>query len=86
MARLEGSSNHRLEFINNIYVKFYDINPPSTRSYIPTPKKLANKNAIIKPKKKDDKCFLCSTGISVYYDEIDKKHPSRVCKKIIKML
>ena len=57
MARLEGASNHRLEFINNIYVKFHEINPPSTRSYIPTPKKLANKKAIINPKNSDNKCF-----------------------------
>ena len=40
MARLEGASNHRLEFINNIYIKFHEINPPNTRSYIPTSKKI----------------------------------------------
>ena len=38
MARLEGASNHRLEFIDNIYVKFHEINLPSARSCIPTPK------------------------------------------------
>ena len=76
--RLEGSSNHRLEFINNIYVKLHEINPPSRRSYIPTPKKLANKKAIINPKNNDEKCFLYSTGISVFYDEIDKINPSRL--------
>ena len=27
MARLEGVSNHKLEFINNIYIKFGEINP-----------------------------------------------------------
>ena len=26
MARLEGVSNHKLEFINNIYIKFREIN------------------------------------------------------------
>ena len=36
MARLEGASNHKLEFINNIYIKFHEINPPNARSYIPT--------------------------------------------------
>ena len=66
MAILEGSSNYRLEFTNNVYIKFHETNTSSTRSYIPTPKKLANKNAILKPQNKDDKCFLCSTGISVY--------------------
>ena len=49
IARLEGVSNHRLEVINNMYVKFHEINPPSASSFIPTPKKLANKNAIISP-------------------------------------
>ena len=27
MPRLEGASNHKLEFINNIYVRFHNINP-----------------------------------------------------------
>ena len=27
MPRLESASNHKLEFINNIYIKFYEINP-----------------------------------------------------------
>ena len=65
MARLEGASNHKLEFINNIYIKFHEINPPNTRTYIPTPKKFLNKNAIINLKNKDDKCFLYAIAISV---------------------
>ena len=81
MARLEGASNHRLEFINNIYAKFHKISPPSARSYIPTPKKLVNQKAIINPKNNNNKRFLYSTGISVFYDEIDMKNPSRVSKK-----
>ena len=84
MARLEGASNHKLEFINNIYIKFHEINPPKTRSYIPTPKKLLNKNAIINPQNKDSKCFLYATAILFYYDEIDKKHPSRISKNLLK--
>ena len=66
MARLEGVSDHRLEFINNIYVKFHEINPPSTRSYILPPKNLANKKVIISPKNNGHKCFSYSTGISVF--------------------
>ena len=53
VARLEDASNHKLESINNIYIKFHKINPPNTRSYIPTPKKSLNKNATINPQKKD---------------------------------
>ena len=45
VARLDGASNHKLEFIDNIYVKFHVINPPTARSFIPTPKKLADKKA-----------------------------------------
>ena len=84
MARLDGASNHKTEFINNIYIKFHEINPPSASSYIPTPKKLANKNAIINLQNKGYKRFLYSTGISVYYNEIDKKHPSRVSTNLLK--
>ena len=82
MARLEGASNHKPEFIN-IYIKVHEINPPNNRTYIPTPKKLLNKNAIINPQNKDNKCFLYAIAMSVYYDEIDKKHPNRVSKKLL---
>ena len=74
MARLEGASNHKPEFIN-IYIKVHEINPPNKRTYIPTPKKLL---------KKDDKCFLYAIAMSVYYDEIDKKHPNRISKNLLK--
>ena len=57
MARLEGASNHKPEFINNIYIKFHEINPLSARSYIPTAKR-GNKKAIINPKNNDNKCFF----------------------------
>ena len=43
MARLEGASDHKLEFINNIYIKFHEINPPNTRSYIHTSKNYLTK-------------------------------------------
>ena len=64
MARLEGASNHKLEFINNIYVKFHVINRPTARRFIPAPKKLADKKSIINPKNDDDKCFSYATGMS----------------------
>ena len=82
MARLEGSINHKSEFINNIYGKFHEINPPSARSFLPSSKILANKKAIINPRNDDNKCFLYATGISFFYDEIDMKNPSRVSKKL----
>ena len=84
MARLEGSGNHILELINNIYVEFHEIKSPTARSYIPTPKKLANKKAIINPKSNDNKCFLYSTGISVFSDELGNKNLERIPKKLLK--
>ena len=78
MARLDGASNHKSKYINNIYIKFHEINPPNTRSSIPRPKKLFNKNPIINPQNKDNKYFLYAIVISVYYDEIDKKHSGRI--------
>ena len=84
VARLEGASNRKLDFLENIYVKFHKINPPSTRSFVPTPKKLADKTAIINLKNKDDKCFLYATGISVFSDELGNKNLERTSKKLLK--
>ena len=56
----------------------------NTTSYIPTSKTLLNRNAIINPQNKDDKCFLYAIPISAYYDEIDKTVPSRVSKNLLK--
>ena len=84
MARLQGASNHKLEFIDNIYVKFNVINPPSVRSFIPTPRKLSDKKAIINRQNKDDKCFLYATGISAFSDELGNKNLERISKKLLK--
>ena len=84
VARLEGASNRKLDFLENIYVKIHKINPPSTRSFVPTPTKLADKTAIINLKNKDDKCFLYATGISVFSDELGNKNLERTSKKLLK--
>ena len=84
MARLEGASNHKLEFIENIYNKFHKINPPSSRSFVLTPKKLADKKAIINPKSTDDKCFLYARCISVFCDQLGNKNLQRISKKLLK--
>ena len=63
MARLEGASNHK-KFINEIFIRFHKINPPNIRSYMPAPKRLLNKNAIINPQNEDNKCFfICNCNI-----------------------
>ena len=63
MARLDGTSNHKSKFINEIFLRFHKINPPNTRSYIPPPKKLLYSNAIINPQNKDNKFFVCNCNI-----------------------
>ena len=84
VARLEGASNHKLEFIENVYVKFHKIDPPSARSFVLKPKKLADKKVIINPKNKDDKCFLYATGISAFSDELGNKNLERISKTLLK--
>ena len=84
VARLDGASNHKLEFIDNIYVKFHVINLPTARSFIPTPKKLADKKAITNPQNKDNKYFLYAKGISVFNDELGNKNPDRITKKLLR--
>ena len=84
MARLEGASNHKLEFIDSISVKFYEINPPTARSFIPTPKTLVDKKAIINPKNVADHFFWYTTGISVFGDELGHENFKRISKKSLK--
>ena len=54
------------------------------RSFIPTPRKLSDKKAIINRQNKDDKCFLYATGISVFSDELGNKNLERISKKLLK--
>ena len=83
-VRLKGASNHKLEFTENIYVKFHVINSTSARSFVSTSKKLANKGATINSKNKDDKCFLYAVGRSVFSDELGNKNLERISKKLLK--
>ena len=63
MARSEGASNHKLEIIDNIFVKFHVINPPSARIFVPAPKKVANSGAIHPQNKHDNDFFICCRNI-----------------------
>ena len=63
MARSEGASNHKLEIIDNIFVKFHVINPPSARIIVPAPKKVANSGAIHPQNKHDNDFFICCRNI-----------------------
>ena len=50
MARSENASNHKLKQIKEIFHRFHEINPPSARNFVLTPKELADKKVIINPK------------------------------------
>ena len=84
MARLEGASNHKLDLINNIYIKFHVINRRNARRFILAQKKLADKKAIINTKNDDDTCFLYETEISVFSVELGNENLERIYKKILK--
>ena len=68
MARLEGANNHKWKYIKETFISFHEINPSFARSFVLTPKKSADKKAIINPKNKNDKYLLYATGISVFSD------------------
>ena len=38
----------------------------------------------MKPKNKDDKCFLYATSISVFSDELGNQNLERISKKLLK--
>ena len=50
MARLEGANNHKWKYIKETFVRFHELNPPSARSFVLTPKKLAGKKGYNKSK------------------------------------
>ena len=84
MARSENASNHKLKYIKEIFHRFHEINPPFARSFVLTPKELADKKAIINPKNEADKRPLYATGISVFSDDFGNKNLERISKKLLK--
>ena len=81
MASNEGSSNQRSLYIDDIYIKFHEIDPPGVRSFIETPLDLKNKNATINPKNNGNMCFLISVAINIFHDHLNSKNPSKITKK-----
>ena len=84
MARSENASNHKLKQIKEIFHRFHEINPPSARNFVLTPKELADKKVIINPKNEHDKRLLYATSISVFSDELGNKNLERISKKLLK--
>lgn len=77
MSNLLGSIGMTTEFIDTIYIKFHEIDPPGVRSFIPTPKQLENKKAVIDPKNNHNICFL------YFLRFLYKSNPRRISKKLL---
>ena len=58
--------------------------PRAGKSYIPLPKKLKNKGAIINPKNDDNLCFKHSIGIALNLEKL-YPHPERITKKLLEL-
>ena len=60
-----------------MHIQLQRIENCSSRSFIPLPKKLANKKAVINPKSEDDFCFAYAFIVALNHKEIDH-HPERI--------
>ena len=78
------SSDFVLSHVQSMYIQLQCIENCSARSFIPLPKKLANKKAVINPKNEDDFCFAYAIIVALNHKEIDH-HPERISnlKKLI---
>ena len=83
MASNEGSSNQMSLYIDNIYIKFHEIDPPGVRSFIETPIDLKNKNRTINPNNNNNKCFLYSVGISIFLNILMLKIQVKLLKNYL---
>jgi hypothetical protein len=70
-------SQWRLNSVLSLELRINKYNPLRGASYIPLPKTLANKNAIINLKNEDNKCFLWSILSALHPTD---KNPQRVTK------
>ena len=67
-------SDFVFESVELMDYKLHKVNLKRGRSYVKSPKWLANKGATINPKNiDDDKCFQYSVTLSLNYNEIKKK-------------
>ena len=60
-------------------IDFYQLNLTRGSSYVPLPKWLANKKAIINPQNQDQECFKWAVIVALKWEEIDS-NPERVSK------
>ena len=81
MAKLEQASGSgwRLHSIIKFELHTVRYNPLRGETWVPLPKELANKKAIINPKNEDNKCFLWCVLRALNHCE---KNPQRIDKKL----
>eukprot|EP00794_Sanderia_malayensis_P017208 gene17208-biopygen14810 len=63
---IQNGSGWRLERVMNYKIHFFNYKPIKGGSYIPTPKLLSVKKAIINVQNKDDKCFMWAVLSALY--------------------
>ena len=76
-------SNWRFGQIIRLVIHFVKFSPLRAGTFMPLPKGLANKKAIINPKNEDEKYFKCAVGRSLFPA---KKNPQRIDKKLLEDL
>ena len=74
---LRRGSGWRLETIDYLHIYSAQYVPIPGTSYVPTPKSIAGKQAVINIQNEDVNCFEYSMIASRYYQDIDKNHASR---------
>ena len=75
---LKKGSGWILERVKKILLNTYDYKPIHISSYIPTPKAIIWKKALINTRNKlNKKCFEYSVNSALHHDEIDKRQGER---------
>ena len=73
-------SNWRFSRINQLVIHFVKFSPLRAGSFMPLPKALKNKKAIVNIKNEDERCFKYAVGRSLFPT---KSHPERIDKKLL---
>src|SRR6188508_128987 len=75
---MERGSDFKIESLLNLNVLTATYNPVGGSSYIPLPKFLINKKALVNIQNTDECCFKWSVLASLHPSEGDNPHPNRV--------
>ena len=75
----QRGSNWVFVSINQLEIHLGNFSPLGGSSYIPLPKKIRDKNAVINMKNDDDQCFKWSISRALHFV---KDHPERITKTL----